>query len=60
MDRLALSDGMWERIAPLIIGRPDQKVSDVLRHGAFWGSVGMGPWHEIIDLAHGPTIDEAG
>ncbi len=27
MDRLALSDGAWERIAPLIIGRPDQKGS---------------------------------
>jgi transposase len=27
IDRLALSDGMWERIAPLIIGRPDQKGS---------------------------------
>jgi transposase len=27
MDRLVLSDGQWERIAPLIIGRPDQKGS---------------------------------
>ena len=25
MDRLVLSDDGWERIAPLIIGRPDQK-----------------------------------
>ncbi len=27
MDRLVLSDDQWERIAPLIIGRPDQKGS---------------------------------
>ena len=27
MDRLVLSDEQWERIAPLIIGRPDQKGS---------------------------------
>jgi hypothetical protein len=25
MDRLVLSDAAWERMAPLIIGRPDQK-----------------------------------
>ncbi|NEV03297.1 IS5/IS1182 family transposase, partial [Bradyrhizobium sp. UFLA 03-164] len=25
MDRLVLSDAGWERMAPLIIGRPDQK-----------------------------------
>ena len=27
MDRLVLSDAAWERMAPLIIGRPDQKGS---------------------------------
>ena len=26
-DRLVLSDAAWERLAPLIIGRPDQKGS---------------------------------
>jgi transposase len=26
-DRLVLSDAAWERMAPLIIGRPDQKGS---------------------------------
>jgi putative transposase len=26
-DRLVLSDDAWERMAPLIIGRPDQKGS---------------------------------
>lgn len=27
MDRSVLSDAAWERVAPLIIGRPDQKGS---------------------------------
>jgi transposase len=27
MERLILSDAAWERMAPLIIGRPDQKGS---------------------------------
>ena len=27
MDLLVLSDAAWERMAPLIIGRPDQKGS---------------------------------
>ena len=27
MERLVLRDDQWERIAPLIIGRPDQKGS---------------------------------
>ena len=27
MDRLVLSDAAWEQMAPLIIGRPDQKGS---------------------------------
>ena len=27
MDRLVLCDRQWERMAPLIIGRPDQKGS---------------------------------
>ncbi|MDB5496969.1 MAG: transposase, family, partial [Phenylobacterium sp.] len=27
MDRLVLTDERWERMAPLIIGRPDQKGS---------------------------------
>jgi hypothetical protein len=31
MERLVLSDAAWERMAPLIIGRPDQKGSTDLR-----------------------------
>ena len=49
MDRLILSDAAWERVAPLIIGRPDQegptgrdnrmfveRVSWIVRTGAPW------------------------
>ena len=28
-------------------------------HGAFWDGRGISPWHQFIDLAHGPAIDEA-
>jgi hypothetical protein len=28
-------------------------------HGAFMNPGGIGPWHQFIDLAHGPAIDEA-
>jgi len=49
MDRLVLSDAAWERMAPLIIGRPDQKGSTgrdnrmcvegvlwIVRRGSLW------------------------
>jgi hypothetical protein len=37
MDRLVLSDAAWERMAPLIIGRPDQKGSAGPRQsGCLW------------------------
>jgi hypothetical protein len=47
MDRLVLNDAQWERIAPLIIGRPDQK-----------GSTGrdlpevFGEWNSIFRRIH--------
>ncbi len=28
-------------------------------HGAFREPGGISPWHQFIDLAHGPAIDEA-
>jgi hypothetical protein len=42
MDRLVLSDAAWERMAPLIIGRPDQKGSAgrdnrMFVEGVLWG-----------------------
>lgn len=36
MDRLALSDAAWEWMAPLIIGRPDQKVRPDATTGCSW------------------------
>jgi len=63
MDRLVLSDGQWDRIAPLIIGRPDQKgstgrdnrmfVEDVLwivRTGSRWRDLheAFGDWSTVF------------
>src|SRR6202042_3949048 len=36
MDRLVLSDAAWERMAALIIGRPDQKGSTGREIGCSW------------------------
>ena len=51
MDRLVLSDVAWERVAPLIIGRPDQKGSTGRNNRMFVEAVlwivRMGaPWFE--------------
>jgi hypothetical protein len=42
-DRLVLSDATWERMAPLIIGRPDQK-----------GSTGRD--NRMLDRAYGLSL----
>jgi putative transposase len=52
MDRLVLSDAAWERMAPLIIGRPDQKGSPAATIECSWkaccGSVRTGsPWRDF-------------
>jgi len=39
MDRLVLSDAAWARMAPLIIGRPDQKGSTGRDKRMFVGGV---------------------
>jgi hypothetical protein len=39
MDRLVLSDAAWARMAPLIIGRPDQKGSTGRDNRMFVGGV---------------------
>ena len=36
MDRLVLSDAAWERMAPLIIGRPDRKARPGETIGCSW------------------------
>ncbi|MGY3611289.1 MULTISPECIES: IS5 family transposase, partial [unclassified Bradyrhizobium] len=45
MDRLALSDAAWERMAPLIIGRPDQKGMFV--EGVLWIVRTGSPWRDL-------------
>jgi transposase len=52
MDRLVLSDAAWERIAPLIIGRPDQKGSTgrdnrMFVEGVLWIVRTGSPWRDL-------------
>lgn len=52
MDRLVLSDWAWERIAPLIIGRPDQKGSTgrdnrMFVEGVLWIVRTGSPWRDL-------------
>jgi transposase len=63
MDRLVLSDAAWERMAPLIIGRPDQKGSTgrdnrmfvegvlwIMRTGSSWRDLpeAFGDWNSVF------------
>src|ERR1700722_2697492 len=52
MDRLVLSDAAWERMAPLIIGRPDQKGSTgrdnrMFGEGGLWIVRPGSPWRDL-------------
>src|ERR1700745_1305330 len=52
MDRLVLSDAAWERMAPLIIGRPDQKGSTgrdnwMFVEGLLWIVRTGSPWRDL-------------
>ena len=52
MDRLILSDMAWKRIAPLIIGRPDQKGSTgrgnrMFVEGVLWIVRTGAPWRDL-------------
>ena len=52
MDRLVLSDAAWERMAPLIIGRPDQKGSigrdnRMFAEGVLWIVRRGSPWRDL-------------
>src|SRR6478735_723777 len=52
MDRLILSDAAWERMAPLIIGRPDQKGSTgrdnrMFVEGVLWIVRTDSPWRDL-------------
>ena len=55
MDRLVLSDAAWERMAPLIIGRPDQKGSTgrdnrMFVEGVLWIVRTGSPWRDLPDV----------
>lgn len=52
LDRLVLSDAAWERMASLIIGRPDQKGSTrsdnrLFVEGMLWIARTGAPWRDL-------------
>ena len=52
MDRLVLNDAAWDRMAPLIIGRPDQKGSTgrdnrMFVEGVLWVVRTGSPWRDL-------------
>ena len=54
MDRLVLDDAAWERMAPLIIGRPDQKGSTgrdnrMFVEGVLWIVRTGSPWRDLLE-----------
>ena len=58
MDRLVLKDEHWERMAPLIIGRPDQKGSTgrdnrMFVEGVLWIVRTGSPWRDLPER-YGP------
>ena len=55
MDRLVLSEDQWERIAPLIIGRADQKGSTgrdnrMFVEGVLWIVRTGSPWRDLPEV----------
>src|SRR5215831_3731899 len=55
MDRLVLSDGQWEQISGLIIGRPDQKGSTgrdnrMFVEGVLWIVRTGSPWRDLPEV----------
>ena len=55
MDRLVLSDGAWDRMAPLIIGRPDQKGSTgrdnrMFVEAVLWIVRTGSPWRDLPEV----------
>jgi Putative transposase of IS4/5 family (DUF4096) len=55
MDRSVLSDAAWERMAPLIIGRPDQKGSTgrdnrMFVEGVLWIVRTGSPWRDLPEV----------
>ena len=55
-NRLVLSDAAWERMAPLIIGRPDQKGSTgrdnrMFVEGVLWIVRTGSPWRDLPEAS---------
>lgn len=55
MDRLVLSDSAWKRMAPLIIGRPDQKGSTgrdnrMFVEAVLWIVRTGSPWRDLPEV----------
>jgi putative transposase len=55
MERRVLSDAAWERMAPLIIGRPDQKGSTgrdnrMFVEGVLWIVRTGSPWRDLPEV----------
>ncbi len=55
LDRLVLNDEAWERMAPLIIGRPDQKGSTgrdnrMFVEGVLWIVRTGSPWRDLPEV----------
>ena len=55
MDRLVLNDAAWDRIAPLIIGRPDQRGSTgrnnrMFVEGVLWIVRTGSPWRDLPEV----------
>jgi putative transposase len=55
LDRLVLSDAAWQRMAPLIIGRPDQKGSTgrdnrMFVEGVLWIVRTGSPWRDLPEV----------
>jgi transposase len=58
MERLVLSDAAWDRVAPLIIGRPDQKGSTgrdnrMFVEGVLWIVRTGSPWRDLPEVSGG-------
>jgi transposase len=65
MDRLVLNDAAWERMAPLIIGRPDQKGSTgrdnrMFVEGVLWIVRTGSPWRDLPEAFGDCAYDRAG
>ena len=55
VDRLVLSDAAWERMAPLVFGRPDHKGSTgrddrMFVEGVLWIERTGSPWRNLPDI----------